>query len=324
MLKYLKDINISEIKVPTEDRNYKAKPLKNGIYFFKDSKENLHFGIKVKEDKRISDPKVNGISIEIGKFKKDNSNEEFIIDLKLNINRYEQQFLYLCDEIIENIEEHKYDRVKAVTCAVDRNKIFWHKQRKFLLSEEKQIGLICELEFLSRIININNIFILNSWTGPSKGKYDFTFSENFFEIKGTKRNKHSHIINGLDQLNYDAEKNLFVVSYILSPTNGQNSKSIKNYVRNISNLLNDNYEAFDMFSSFLYEYGYNPLDEDDYESFDFQEILVYKVNDNFPKLIPSMIVNSLSERISKVNYRVDLDGLKSKKIDQLKFGDYCF
>ena len=90
------------------------------------------------------------------------------------------------------------------------------------------------------------------------------------------------------------------------------------------NLLNDNYEAFVMFNSCLYEYGYNPLDEDDYECFDFHEILVYEVNDNFPKLIPSMLVNSLSERISKVNYKVDLDGLKSMKIDQLKLGNYCF
>ena len=324
MFKYLKNINVEEIKIPSKDRNYEAKQVKEGLYFFKDSKENLHFGIKVDSQEKISDPKVNGISVEIGRFNKDGSSEEFIIDLRLNINRYEQQFLYLCDEIIGYLVELKYDRVKAVNYAVNRNKIFWEKKRKSLLSIDKQVGLICELDFLNKIININKNYMISSWTGPFKAKYDFTFSENYFEIKGTLRNKHSHFINGMDQLEFGSEKNLYLVSYLITKSIEKNSKSIKNYVRNILNLLNDNYEAFVMFNSCLYEYGYNPLDEDDYECFDFHEILVYEVNDNFPKLIPSMLVNSLSERISKVNYKVDLDGLKSMKIDQLKLGNYCF
>ena len=56
MFKYLKNINVEEIKIPSKDRNYEAKQVKEGLYFFKDSKENLHFGIKVDSQEKISDP----------------------------------------------------------------------------------------------------------------------------------------------------------------------------------------------------------------------------------------------------------------------------
>ena len=101
----------------------------------------------------------------------------------MNHQRYEHQFIYFCDEIIKNILNLKLGNVASVKSAVGRNRLFWDKQRQDILTEDQQVGLLCELEFLDRIIEINNKNMLQSWKGPTGFKYDFVFTDAYSKLK---------------------------------------------------------------------------------------------------------------------------------------------
>ena len=153
--------------------------------------------LRIQSEESYKDPKINGVDIQVRQFNLNGVSIEKFIDIKLNHQRYEHQFIYFCDEIIKNILNLKLGNVASVKSAVGRNRLFWDKQRQDILTEDQQVGLLCELEFLDRIIEINNKNMLQSWKGPTGFKYDFVFTDNLFEVKGTRREGHSHTINGL-------------------------------------------------------------------------------------------------------------------------------
>ena len=102
-----------------------------------------------------------------------------------------------------------------------------------------------------------------------------------FEIKGTIRDGHLHIINGVDQLDFDENKNLFLVSYILVQNRGNNSKSVVDVVQKLLTIFNDDEELISNFNKLLFKYGYNPLHIDSYINLSLLNLKVFTVNDKF-------------------------------------------
>ena len=207
---------------------------------------------------------------------------------------------------------------------VGRNRVFWDKQKQNILTEDQQVGLLCELEFLDRIIEINNKNMLQSWKGPTGFKYDFVFTDNLFEVKGTRREGHTHIINSLDQLDYHGNKKLFIISYIVTENEEINALSVSDMVNRVLMKLNDNDELINYFNALLFDYGYNIFHIKDYKKYEIIESKVYTVNNDFPKLTRKMINQNLSERVSKISYKIDLNGLASINLDNVQTGDYCY
>jgi len=326
MLQYLEDSSFVNLSIPPEDRNYDAVVISNpiGIYIYRDASGNYHLALRIKSEESIKDPKINGVDILTGNFNLDSESIEKFIDIKLNHNRYEQQFIYLCDEIIKNILNLKLGIVESVKTAVGRNRVFWEKQKHDILSDDNQVGLLCELDFLSRVIDINRKNMLQSWKGPSGFKYDFVYTDNMFEIKGTRGKGHAHTINGLDQLDHDGNKTLSLVSYMVVEKDGLNAMSVSDLANRIMNMLNEDDELINYFNNLLFDYGYNVFHYRDYKKYEIIESKVYKVNDDFPKLTREMINDNLSERVSKISYKIDLNGLESINLDDLSIGDYCY
>ena len=89
-------------------------------------------------------------------------------------------------------------------------------------------------------------------------------------------------------------------------------------------VFHDNEELIINFNSLLFEYGYNPLHLENYIKFEFIESKVYTVDEKFPRLVKSMLKETLSERVSKIRYRIQLDGLDSKTYNNINLGDYCY
>lgn len=326
MLEYLKDSSFSKLVVPPEDRNYHALAINidEGIYLYRDAGSNYHMALRIQSEESYKDPKINGVDIQVGQFNLNGVSIEKFIDIKLNHQRYEHQFIYFCDEIIKNILNLKLGNVASVKSAVGRNRLFWDKQRQDILTEDQQVGLLCELEFLDRIIEINNKNMLQSWKGPTGFKYDFVFTDNLFEVKGTRREGHFHIINGLDQLDYDGNKTLFIISYVVTEKDDINGLGVNDIVNSIIMKLNDNDELINHFNALLFDCGYNVFHVKDYKKYEIIESKVYTVNNEFPKLTRRMINENLSERVSKISYKIDLNGLASINLDHIQLGDYCY
>ncbi len=131
--------------------------------------------------------------------------------------------------------------------------------------------------------------MLQSWKGPSGFKYDFVYTDNMFEIKGTRRKGHAHTINGLDQLDHDVNKTLSLVSYMVVEKDGLNAMSVSDLANRIMNMLNDDEELINYFNNLLFDYGYNVFHYRDYKKYEIIESKVYTVNDDFPKLTREMI-----------------------------------
>ncbi|MDR2317576.1 MAG: PD-(D/E)XK motif protein [Pseudomonas sp.] len=86
-----------------------------------------------------------------------------------------------------------------------------------ILSEEAQLGLRGELYFLRSLLRFFGSDALTAWVGPQRQPHDFRIGRLEFEVKTTRGTSHTHIINGLSQLEASLNHSLFIFSMRLSP-----------------------------------------------------------------------------------------------------------
>jgi hypothetical protein len=326
MLKHLNLENWENLKQPDKAKNYSASTINHAdpaIYIFKDHHGMHHYAIKSDGKKSFKDPKINGVQIAVNQYNLNKTIIETFIDIKCNSSVYLEQFTYLMDQLTDNLLLNPQNTNETVNKIIGLNRVFWEKQRKIILSKEAQIGLICEMDVLKRIIDISPK-VINNWTGPNGSKYDFMFTDYSFEVKGTRRDSHVHIINGLDQLDVTENNNLLLISYLAVETDTENSLSVDSFVSEISELLNNDLDILEKFNNLLYDSGYSPFDAEEYSKFEIYDPRSYLVDDDFPKLVRSMLSSTYSDRVSKIRYNVDLEGLKYKSLDKVNFGKYFY
>ena len=85
-----------------------------------------------------------------------------------------------------------------------------------------------------------------------------------------------------------------------------------------------NLDILEKFNNLLYDSGYSPFDAEEYSKFEIYDPRSYLVDDDFPKLVRSMLSSTYSDRVSKIRYNVDLEGLKYKSLDKVNFGKYFY
>lgn len=301
----------------------------SNLLIFKDENRNLHFVIAddsvIRKD--IHDPKVNGLKIELKKYKFHEAEIRQFIDLECSLNAYIKEFTEIVKEIAERILDSRELPVKSITEIISNWKSFWTSEKKQILSDAEQIGLICELKVLKRLCEINPVNALNSWKGPLREKYDFIFSNWVFEVKGTTKEGHIHTINGLDQLKPPYEKNLALISFLATTTKNINAQSLQTWIEDIeANILKNNADAVKRFYDLLIGYGYSRIHKEEYKKtkFDIYDGKFYLVNDTFPKFTSDHLKKPLDSRISEIRYMIDLEGLLGEVFENISLGDYFY
>ena len=198
---------------------------KSDFHIFRDELDQYHLAIespKISKNE-IEDPGVNGLQIGLVNYKFENGVINQFIDLKCNIAAYLEEFTEVVKEITQAVLEKGEQPLNAINQVVRNWISFWANQRKQILSEEEQIGLICELLTLSKLCKINPSNALNTWTGPLGEKHDFNFTDWNFEVKGTRKTGRIHTINSIDQLKPSNTKKLAFISFILVVTPKSNT-----------------------------------------------------------------------------------------------------
>ncbi|HHT9108179.1 MAG TPA: PD-(D/E)XK motif protein [Candidatus Wunengus sp. YC63] len=302
---------------------------KSNLLIFKDENGNLHFVISddTVTKKDILDPKVNGLKIELKKYKFQDFGIQQFIDLECTLRAYISEFTEVVKEISEKIIVEKELPVKSLTEVINNWKSFWASRIKRILSEEEQIGLICELKVLKMLCEINPVNALNSWKGPLKEKYDFVFSDWVFEVKGTIKEGHVHTINGLDQLKSPTEKNLALISFLATKTENISAKSLQTLIEDIEvNAFKNNANMIERFHELLAGCGYSRIHKEEYRKtkFDIYDGKFFTVNDNFPKLTSDHLKQPLDSRVSEIQYTIDLEGLSGEVFEYISFGKYFY
>ena len=221
-------------------------------------------------------------------------------------------FCAFCEDLVSSTIVINDDETAYQTL---RNRYFSWKQlfkpNHANLSEIEIMGLIGELLFLKGVMIPEKGFdkALDSWTGPEKTHKDFSFDDEWYEVKTISAGKESVHISSLEQLDSNVCGSLVVYTLEKMSTtyNGLKLNSIVNeIIASIGSTVQK-----DLFLAKLSLYGFDFSSENDNYVYDLKSLSIYKVEgDDFPRVVR----DKLPEAINKVQYDIMLSNIEEYKI----------
>jgi len=175
--------------------------------------------------------------------------------------------------------------------------------------------LLGELWLLRRLLTTQGSSGLSAWVGQSGETHDFRLEQQEIEVKVTRGVTRIHVINNLLQLLPSPGNSLFLLSLQLAAAGLNAGFSLPDEIRNIRHLLAASPSDAARFELLLdSECHYADRDAAHYLS-RFQlrtPARLVPVNSDCPRITPQLIDTlgvSLANRISHIQYRVNVDGL---------------
>ncbi len=184
---------------------------------------------------------------------------------------------------------------------------------KLHLSASATQGLIGELLFLKNyaIPHFGESDAIDSWSGSEKTTKDFSFKDQWFEIKTTTNQIRAITISSIEQLESSLPGKLFV--YVLEKravtSSGITLNSIVNEILNsLSSLENKSKLKNKLLEA---DYIFGVPDNDNYSNlvYDLVSVNIYPVNDCFPLIHR----NEIDSRIANLSYRINLNDIENLK-----------
>lgn len=224
---------------------------------------------------------------------------------------YREVYLFLV-ELISLVLTQNITPILAFGAAVKR----WQDLFKLvsLLDEPRQIGLLGELWLLDRIARRDKVMALTSWVGPRAQTHDFRLANVEFEVKSTFTASRQHHINGLDQLDASAGCDLFLLSMHFIEA-GAGGETLPEVIARLKIHWSDDETLLSQFQMLLESSRYFERSADQYtKKFRLGSLpTLIRVDDSFPRFTRETIRQAFGERsasrISRVDYKVDVDGL---------------
>jgi hypothetical protein len=258
-------------------------------------------------------PEINGLNIQYQLFGEAGLEDKNYILLECHSKSYLSNYTEIIKEILSEYDNQDFELIKVINKVIAKWRYFLAKPYNQILSEDKIVGLIGELMFLSKLILIYNEDALNIWTANS-GEEDFINLNKIIEVKTTLNEKHEHIINGIDQLLIKAGSEKQILSLLLTKSSNLNSISLPIIIKECADNFVEDPENFDLFYRKLSKRGYDLRDNSQYLEYSY--ILnrggYFNVDSSFPKLTKAELASPLNSRISKIRYTVDMEGLSCK------------
>lgn len=240
----------------------------------------------------------------------DCGNEKFL-RFSLCNNDLLECFCTFCEDLVDSTLVITDDQIAYETL---RSRYFlWKKLFKpnhGNLTELEIIGLLGELLFLKDYLipQKGTVAALDSWTGPEKTHKDFSYDNEWYEIKAIHYGKESVHISSIEQLDSSIDGNLVVYAFEkMSPSfNGIKLNSLVNELISVFNSI----DLKDVFLAKLSLYGFEYSLEYDNYVYDLKSVSIYRVdNMEFPRVVRSQ----LPESIIKVQYEILLSEIERFK-----------
>jgi hypothetical protein len=218
----------------------------------------------------------------------------FLLILLLN-KQHKDIFSTLCEDLILGVTEVTTEE-KLVDKLLERLakwQSLFEKVGKLGLSDEGQRGLYGEIYFLRFFLNnaLDKNYCLKSWLGPERSIQDFQYSNWAVEVKTTHGNNHQKIhITSERQLDDSIIEKIFLYHLSLDIRVG-NGESLNSLIDEVSELLNDNTMASNLFKLKLLEAGYYETHRPLYDErgYTIRQENLYRVAGNFPRITESQI-----------------------------------
>lgn len=298
-------------------------------HIFKDENGSYHFAIEAK-DIRINDlfdPRVNGLKIHLNKFRLEENKIGQYIDLECSYEGFLEEFNEVIKEIARKLSNYDGPAFVSINYVLRKWKSFWSGKDKRILSLEEQIGLFSEILILEQLCALKPDSAFESWGGPIGRIHDFQFSKWDLEVKGTLREGPVHRINGIDQLAQAENKSLALISCLLNLSSNDTHLSLPDLIERVTSvMLNKRPDLELKLYELIGSLGYSPSHNNEYQKNRFEIIStnLYIIDETFPALNRSKLKDSLSTRISSVNYDLSFNGLYFSDLSEINWGDYFY
>ncbi|MFZ6664854.1 PD-(D/E)XK motif protein [Peijinzhouia sedimentorum] len=237
---------------------------------------------------KLKDIKIETIPDEKYKAKK------FLLILLLN-KQHKNIFSTLCEDLIFGVSDVTTEETLAEKLfeRLAKWQSLFEKVGKQGLSDEAQRGLYGEVYFLRFFLNNSSDknYCLKSWVGPEKSIQDFQYSNWAVEIKTTHGNNHQKIhITSERQLDDSIIEKIFLFHLSLDVRVG-NGESLNILIEDVSEILNDNTMASNLFKLKLLESGYYDIHKPLYDErgYTIRQENLYQVSGNFPRITENLI-----------------------------------
>ena len=233
-------------------------------------------------------------------------NKLLVIQLSSITNR--DVFAYLCDNLIESIEEcgTECEAIRVVVNRLEKWKIMFSKGASDGLSITEQQGLYGELMYLHKLA-LRGVFsyvdTLKIWVGADKAMRDFQGNGWAVEAKTISINNADQItINGERQLDETLLNKLYLyhLSVEASRMNGQ---TLNEKVDELRSLFSDDRAALNIFNAKLIEAGYFDHHRHLYKErcYKIRKESIYVIDDSFPRIKESELRDGVSNTVYSIN-----------------------
>jgi hypothetical protein len=255
-------------------------------------------------------PEINGLIIQYQLFGEAGSEKKNYILLECRSKAYLPNYTEILKEILSEYDKGNSELLKVINKIISKWRHFLAQPSSLILKEDEIVGLIGELMFLSRLITKNGADALTIWAAE-RGEEDFINTGKVIEVKTTLKEKHEHIINGIDQLLVKPSRVKHILSLLISPSASEHSVSLPLKVKECADMFSEDPESYDLFFKKLKIRGYDARDYLQYLEYTYEYIRggYFNVDASFPKLTTDELAAPLNSRISKVRYSLDMEGL---------------
>lgn len=227
------------------------------------------------------------------------------VDIACRNSQLHSAFLYLACEVLQELSSISTGVGEACIKAINNWRALLERERASIIPREKIIGLAGELIQLINFLKMDLSADL-IWGGPEGHRHDFSNGVISLEVKTTTmRHGLSVTINSIDQLEPLPGGQLYLSLVSLEEVS-EGGITIESLVREI--------EGMTPFSSRILakirQYGWESISQSDESSLHFilRKITIFRVDNPFPRLIPSRIIGGLPPQITNVQYVIDLTG----------------
>jgi hypothetical protein len=217
----------------------------------------------------------------------------------------------ICEDIIHQLIADLRSPAEIVKRVLSKWRRFWGALPTVVFSRDELLGLFGELWFLSQWLLPfqTHLAVVKSWRGPYASRHDFEFTENSIEVKVTSSSRgRVHSINGFDQLNPPESGRLYLFSMQVREEAGA-SNTLPSVIEHCRIQLANDPETLEIFERSLFQTGYSDLHDAEYDKVKFRiaESVLFRVEDDFPRLTDGNFVNGLPKGIERIDYEINLN-----------------
>lgn len=232
------------------------------------------------------------------------------LDLMCNSVDLETVFGEVVDEIVARVSDG-VGCINATQATLEDFRTLLSAKAPDQIDRNRIVGLVGELIVLNRLLDITPS-AWRAWRGPGGDRHDFRNGQVSLEVKASLRSGSAIYIHGLEQLEVPSGGELRLIHFVLEPVAG-GLLSVAGLGERALSRADDPSALRELLSSM----GCQDVRSSEWnsEAFRFERESLYRVDQSFPRIVPSAFIERSSlAGISEVCYQIDLScALASKR-----------